>query len=586
MQKGSISSRLILTLSMSFLIMIMISVFLFSSTLKRATVESAYQNTKKLVDGSTVSINKLFRSISAISFFVASDQKLKNMIVDYAEFDADRVHIKYSIRNYLDELWITSPEINGAVLYLPEADGVCKTANGISSLSYAENHGWIDKLGNQRGMIIQCSESIVRGNSVFNILSLIRIEGKGGTAIGYLSFELSQQALYDQCLAPGLSTSNSIIFAIDSGKQMICYYGSGDLEKKYLQTAEDLKRNPFLNIEIISMAEIEYIVTRSHPTSLDWQVIELTPISDVVDMRQYTILNLIICLILFSGLVLTTIWISRSFTKPIEQLVTVMNSSDPLSAKLVEEYLSLPNEVGLLYRSYTDMTKNINRLMDKQKELMEEERLNQLRTLRAQINPHFMYNSLDYLNWKAQDSNTPEIARMLTLLSRFLRISLSSNEFKCLLKSEIAHVSSYLEIFRTRYNGMFSYRIEYDEELNNFMIPQFILQPLVENAIMHGFGRKFTDAEIVITITKNAGFLEFAVRDNGKGVDPDTFKQALQGKLSGNENHGFGLRNTSQRISYICSDNEFSGFHLIPSERGAVISFSFKCIKEDECRKS
>ena len=75
-----------------------------------------------------------------------------------------------------------------------------------------------------------------------------------------------------------------------------------------------------------------------------------------------------------------------------------------------------------------------------------------------------MYNSLDYLNWKAQDSNAPEIARMLTLLSRFMRISLSSNEFRCPLKSEIDHVSSYLEIFRTRYNRMFSYRIEYDEK--------------------------------------------------------------------------------------------------------------------------
>jgi two-component system sensor histidine kinase YesM len=531
-------------------------------------------------------MDKLYRSVSAISFFVASDQKLKNMIVDFAVDDANRVHIQYNIRNYLETLWFTSPEISGAVLYLPEADGVCTTANGISSLLYAEKNGWIEDLGNQRGKILQCRETIQRGNSVFNILSLIRIDGKEGIPLGYLSFELSQQALYDQCLAPGLSTANSIIFAVDFDTQIISYNGNEEIGQKFLQIEKDLKKIAFLNIEMIPVAGVEYIVSRSHPTNLDWQVIELTPISDVVNMRQYTILNLIICLILFSGLVLTTVWISRAFTKPIEQLGTIMNSSDPLSSELVEEYLSLPTEVGQLYRSYTDMTGNISQLMKKQKELMEEERLNQLRTLRAQINPHFMYNSLDYLNWKAQDSNTPEIARMLTLLSRFLRISLSSNEFKCLLKSEIAHVSAYLEIFRTRYNGMFSYRIDCNEELYNCIIPQFILQPLVENAIIHGFERKFTDAEIVITIAQHDGFLEFAVRDNGKGVDPDTFDQALQGKLSENENHGFGLRNTSQRISFICSENEFSGFHLIPSERGAVISFSLKCIREDVCGKS
>ena len=291
---------------------------------------------------------------------------------DYNSYKADRVYIQYSIRNYLEELWITSPEIIGSVLYLPEAESVCKTANGISTLAYAEQHGWIEELGSQRGKIIQCRETIRRGSSVFNILSLIRIDGPEGRTLGYLSFEISQQALYDQCLAPAISTGNSFIFAVDSESRMFCVSGTGDIENRFLQASEGSRRNYFYNIEMILIDRINYIVTRSKSTNLRLAGDRThAGIRCVVDMghAQYTGRNLLICFILFFGLVISTVWISRAFTKPVEHLATIMNSSDPLSAELVDGYLNLPNEIGQLYRSFTDMTRNISLLMDKQKKV-------------------------------------------------------------------------------------------------------------------------------------------------------------------------------------------------------------------------
>ncbi len=225
------------------------------------------------------------------------------------------------------------------------------------------------------------------------------------------------------------------------------------------------------------------------------------------------------------------------------------------------------------------MIDRINKLMEQQKYFMNTMRRAEISALQAQINPHFVYNSLDYINWMAQESNVPDISVMLTNLSSFMRNSLSDSNVICTLRTEIEHVSSYLEIFKVRYTNYFKYKIDVDSKILEYYVPKLILQPLVENSIIHGFEHRIKGAEIDITIKNEEDFLFFTICDNGKGMSSEILQEALS-EESDRDRH-YGLKNVNDRIQYITNDN-FSGLILIPRDIGTCIRFSFQSSRYEE----
>ena len=170
--------------------------------------------------------------------------------------------------------------------------------------------------------------------------------------------------------------------------------------------------------------------------------------------------------------------------------------------------------------------------------------------LQAQINPHFLYNTLDAIVWSAEGGNKEQVVKMVGSLSDFFRTSLNRGKEIISVREELQHVRSYLEIQQIRYMDILSYEIAVPEELFNYKIPKITVQPLVENALYHGIKNHRGGGKITITGKAYEEFFAITVRDNGAGMSGERLMEVRNGIREGGNNKDavYGLYNVNQRI--------------------------------------
>ncbi len=243
---------------------------------------------------------------------------------------------------------------------------------------------------------------------------------------------------------------------------------------------------------------------------------------------------------------------------------------------------------GMNVEELRELGEQINQMADRLETLIEQVRQNQdhlskaeLRTLQAQINPHFLYNTLDTIVWQAESGKADEVVRLTRSLSDFFRISLSSGADWIPVPQELKHVSAYLSIQKTRYRDILDYEVDECDELQNIYMPKLLLQPLVENALYHGIKTKRGGGRIEVRVQIGYGLLTFIVRDNGKGMTEEELKAALS--LLQEENptvqkamepghSGFGLRNVDMRIRLFYQRKK--GLSIRSDQEGTEVSFT------------
>lgn len=207
-------------------------------------------------------------------------------------------------------------------------------------------------------------------------------------------------------------------------------------------------------------------------------------------------------------------------------------------------------DVKILADSLNVMIEKIQTLIDNV--MLEQMRLREaeLEILQMQINPHFLYNTLDTIVWLAEAGNKEAVVEMVQTLSDFFRSSLNSGKDIVSIESEIRHVSSYLQIQRVRYQDILEYEISIPEEIGNCQIPKITLQPLVENALYHGIKYKRGKGKIVVTGRIQDHMCVLSVRDDGVGMTKERLHQVRGGLTTKIEdsNDFYGLYNVNERI--------------------------------------
>ncbi len=282
--------------------------------------------------------------------------------------------------------------------------------------------------------------------------------------------------------------------------------------------------------------------------------------------------------------------LQRSIREPIEQLEQV--TSDLAGGHL--EARAKPTDTEEL----RDLTASVNRMADRIQELIRQNRMEQenlkkaeLRTLQAQVNPHFLYNTLDTILWQAEEENNQEVIHLTQSLSDFFRISLSSGKDWIPVKQELRHLSGYLAIQKVRYRDVLNYEINVDDLLYDHTILKLVLQPLVENAIYHGIKERRGGGKIIVSGHEENGMMVFSVADNGTGMSPERLS-ALRRSLAegtdiphapefpGHNGSGFGLRNVDQRIRLYYGQSE--GLWIESGKQGTKVTFRVPLIVKEE----
>ena len=255
--------------------------------------------------------------------------------------------------------------------------------------------------------------------------------------------------------------------------------------------------------------------------------------------------------VLLAGLGLSTM-ITKSVTTPINSLRQTAERFGMGDLEVRAKMYAL-EEINVLARTFNTMSDEIAGLMEKTKQEQKNLREAELKLHQEQINPHFLYNTLDSIVWLAEGGNNEQVVEMTTDLSDFFRTVLSGGNDYITVKEEESHIRSYLKIQKIRYEDILDYDIEIDSDIEKRVILKMTLQPVVENALYHGIKNKRGGGKITIRGYEDREYMVFEVEDNGIGMDEWTLGE-LRKKLRGekhcldSEKGGFGLNNVAQRI--------------------------------------
>lgn len=407
------------------------------------------------------------------------------------------------------------------------------------------------------------------------VISLSRaVELTEGTSTtqGVLLVDLSYSSL--EHLFDGVTTGKGAYVYLISNDGQILYHpkiqliDSGRMQENNLMAANYKDGNHREEFQgesrVITVKSIGYT---------GWKIIGVTPrnVISLNSIKTRLFIVFLITLILFI-LALINSYISSRITNPIKELeksVGVLEEGN-LGTSV---FIGGSYEIQHLGNSIKNMAKQIRVLMDDIVAEHEAKRKQEFDTLQSQINPHFLYNTLDIIVWMIENEQKAEAVKAVTALARFFRISLSKGKSIITVRDELEHVRNYLMIQHMRYKNKFSYEIDADEECMELASLKLVLQPLVENAIYHGMEFMDGDGEIILKVWRTEADLFFMVKDNGLGMTEDQVAGLFSGQVqvTSKKGSGIGVKNVNERIKLYFGERYGLTIESEPDEGTAII---------------
>lgn len=468
--------------------------------------------------------------------------------------------MKNEIRDYLHEFTVLRPEIAGTLMvnsqgeyisnefYAPVYRDLTQTSWYISAV---QNKGVLKNVGRPIGRRL-VSLVNYKNDEVVTVVRAVTdpetLEVKGVILID-MKLRVIAEAVQKVKLG-----KNGYLMVVDKYGEGIYIPSRGEFESIPIEWIED-ETSGYLKKEVDGK---EYQLIFQQSSFADWVTVGVFPSEETVfelqDIQFYT--TFFIFLIILFGLPVSY-FLSRSISNPIHELATLMRKAEKgqLNVRYKEKR---DDEIGMLGASFNKMLKRIKELIHLTELQERKKRDAEFRSLQANINPHFLYNTLDTIQWMARKQKAENIATLIDSLAKFFRIGLSKGQDVIPLKKELEHVDSYLLIQMTRYRNKLSYHISIDEKLASYRVLKFILQPIVENAIYHGIKERRGLGKIMIRAEERDGNLIIKVKDDGKGMSLERFNEinhALAHAITLTDNtddkgegKAYGLLNVQARI--------------------------------------
>jgi len=300
---------------------------------------------------------------------------------------------------------------------------------------------------------------------------------------------------------------------------------------------------------IYTVAGKEYQIVYNQMGKTGWIVMMLTP----VDTLQGSLVNTVkliigvFIIILSITLILLEVMMTN-IVNPISRLQKQVDTIDKGNLELIE-LTPRKDEIGDLTTSFNHMIERVQNLEEKIINDQEEKRKLELQALQGQINPHFLYNTLDSIIWMAEIKDD-HVVPMTEALAKLFRLSLNQGKEMFTIEEELEHVKNYLIIQSMRYVNKFDYSIEVQDSIRKYRIIKLILQPIVENSIYHGIKEKKGKGRISIRAYQEEDMVRLKVEDDGIGMSEDQCSALLSGKIepSGKKGSGIGFKNVNERI--------------------------------------
>ena len=525
------------------MLFVLISLYhLFSESAEK----SAALSTQQIVDQVGLNLNSYIEGMMEISDIIRSSLKSDT----YQKDDLTYIlNVTKKIRN----------DIETVVVYSQRGNVVISNPRGVYNKNYeVTQQDWFITLMNNPVDYIFLSPHVQR---IFEdshpwVVSLCRATTyyeNGKPNILFTVVDMNFRTIERLCNNVSLGKRGYVYIIDRSGnmvhhpQQQMIYAGL-----KTENTMEVLMREPGTYFEDFNGER--RVMTIKNVSYSGWKLVGISYVDELVTNRKY-FHNFIFYISLFSIFfeILASMLISYKISQPIKRLEKQMKKVENGDFNIsVDKNFNAEekgeDEVRQLSKAFNMMVAKIKTLMDQIITEQEEKRKSELKALQAQINPHFLYNTLDSIIWMNENQNYEGVTVMVSALAMLFRISLSKGNEVISVADELEHARSYLTIQKIRFKDKFDYYIEIEPELKTARTLKLILQPIIENAIYHGISPLNEKGIIIISVKSEGENILFQVSDNGYGIEPKILKELLNQESTSYHSGGVGLKNVNERI--------------------------------------
>lgn len=506
----------------------------------------------------TVLLDDALGKIESLSFTISFNEEIQRLLATIKE------------RQGTMEALIAGKELENKLVNYPSSStfidsiellplGAMQYSAGAKTLTYSyEERVAIETMAGQHSGGHTWADSLDRSNALYSVRQIRMTEHLSLEPVGTLVIRINMDKLLQGSVA-SIHDFGSKLILLSGNKTLYPEKTGYDLEKLHQSLP---KRNGY-RITALDGDKL-MIISETFPPK-GWTIVCLIPYESLFrHIVQMKIFMAVLFIIILLVLMYVGLKVAVSLTKPIEKLTAKMAATGKGYFDLeTDEPPPNRDEIGMLNRDFDKMVRKIDALIKETylKQLLLKE--TEYRALQAKINPHFLYNTFESINWLAIANGQKQISCMIKALGDLLRSSISDKPIIS-LGEELLVLDNYITIQKIRFGNKLAYHQEVPTELRECQIPSFILQPLVENAIVHGVEESTDLCEIVVTGSRYDNHLTLSVRDTGPGVSEQTVAAFACGNKVGSGT-GIGLGNIDARIKMMFGDSFGIVMERVPS---------------------
>lgn len=345
--------------------------------------------------------------------------------------------------------------------------------------------------------------------------------------LGYIVIGVNAASFYDLC-GYVLKGEDEGVVILDKNGNELCVAGNvAKGAEEYIQSDDFIQR--VRNTKNLQCAVEDYMIICGRSSDNGSIICKVVPkYSLKIQFLDFAYMPLVLLIGILFALMPLLLIISNIVTRPLGELSNAINqfSTGDFSQQV---NVKSEDEIGEVANCFNRMVGDIKKLIDENYVMTIKERESELAALQAQINPHFLYNTLDFLYWTAMERDQEELGECILALSQLFRLVLNQGQSEVTVEQEIELVSRYLQIQKMRFSKRLTYEIELEPGIQNAKIPKLIIQPFVENAIVHGFENVAGHCHLYITGRREKDYVRFEIIDSGIGMRQDQIDALFQG---------------------------------------------------------
>lgn len=365
---------------------------------------------------------------------------------------------------------------------------------------------------------------------------------------GVLFVDLNYSAIRKLCDDSSVG-KKGYIFILDEGGNIVYHPQQqqlyNELQTEYIDEVMNCQTD-VLNMGNGDSARL-YTISRSDTTG--WTVVSCSYISELLKKSEEAQkIYMLMAVLLVAIALLISSFMAKSITQPILKLQSSMALIQEGDFRAGNVEVESRNEIGSLTETFNVMTLRIQELMEQNINEQKAKRKSEMKALQSQINPHFLYNTLDSIIWMAESGKNEEVVLMTASLARLLRQNISNEEEEISIFEEVEYCRNYLTIQKMRYKDKLEFRIDVAPEITSCQIIKLVLQPLIENAIYHGLKYKESKGLLELIGYAAGEDIIFEIRDNGVGMDEETLNHIFERHTVNYRSNGVGVYNVERRI--------------------------------------